>query len=56
MPRMSATATGVIVILPKVRESPPMPATRMVLTTKRLWFFPRSTFWIIFRPDTAMKP
>ena len=51
-----AQATVVRVTLPKVTERPPIPAMRMTETTKRLRFFSRSTFWIIFRPETAMKP
>ena len=42
--------------MPNVRDRPPMPVTRIVLTTKRLLSLPRSTCWIIFRPETAMKP
>ena len=56
IPRISAHAIVVMVILPKVRLSPPIPGIRMDATTKRFLLSLRSTFWIILRPDTAIKP
>ena len=43
IPRISAHATEVIVIFPKVRAMPPTPAIRMMETTNKLRLSPRST-------------
>ena len=56
IPRIKATATGVRVTLPKARLKPPIPAIRITLTTKRFLLSSRSTFLIIFKPLTAIKP
>ena len=44
------------VTLPMAMVQPPIPVIRMTATTNRLRFSFRSTFWIIFRPEQAMKP
>ena len=44
------------VTLPKEMVRPPIPAIRITETTKRFLLSSRSTFWIILRPLTAMKP
>ena len=46
----------VMVTLPKETLSPPIPGMRIEETTKRFLLSPRSTFWIILRPETAIKP
>ena len=56
MPKINAHAIDVMVILPKVRDKPPMPATKIVEMTYRFLLSSRSTFWTIFRPETAMNP
>ena len=56
IPRINAQAIEVIVTFPKVRVRPPIPEIRITLTTKRLRFSSRSTYLIILRPLTAIKP
>ena len=56
MPRINAKEIEVMVILPKVRDNPPIPATKIVEMTYRFLLSSRSTFWTIFRPETAMNP
>ena len=56
MPRIRAQAMVVRVISPKLTDRPPMPGIRIAETTNRFLLAPRLTCWIIFRPETAIKP
>ena len=56
IPRISEQATVVSVTLPNVMLRPPIPGIRIEETVKRFLLSLRSTFWIILRPETAMKP
>ena len=56
IPRIKAHATDVIVTEPILSTIPPTPAIRITETVKRFAFWERSTFWIIFKPETAINP
>ena len=56
IPRISAQAVVVIVTLPIAIAIPPIPAIRITYAVKRLALSSKSTFWIILRPEIAMKP
>ena len=56
IPRMRAQAIAVMVTLPIAIAIPPIPVIRMTEAVKRFAFCSRSIFWIILRPETAMKP
>ena len=57
MPRISAQAILVINTFPPIAIAiPPIPGIRIAETVKRFALSSRSTFWIILRPETAIKP
>ena len=56
IPKINAHATVVIVTCPKFNANPPTPATRITEITNTFLLSSKSTFLIIFNPDTAIKP
>ena len=56
IPRIREQAIAVSVTLPIDIAMPPIPGIRIAETVKRFALSSRSTFWIILRPETAMKP
>ena len=56
MPRIRAHAMVVMVTLPIAICIPPIPVIRITEVVKRFAWSSRLTFWIILRPDTAIKP
>ena len=56
IPRIRAQAIAVMVTLPIAIAIPPIPQIRITEVVKRFAWFSRSTFCIILRPDTAIKP
>ena len=56
IPRIKEQAIVVSVTFPKETLKPPIPGIKIAETTKRFLPSLRSTFWIIFRPETAIKP
>ena len=56
IPRIKAQATVRSSTAPKETVIPPTPVMKIMEATNRFLFWLRSTFWIILKPDTAMKP
>ena len=56
IPSTSAQAIVVIYTFPIAIDIPPIPVIRITDVVKRFALSSRSTFWIILRPETAIKP
>lgn len=56
IPKIKAHAIEVIWIWPNEITNPPIPVIKIVATTNKFLFAPKSTFWIIFKPLTAINP